>query len=233
MTASDTTPATPRVYTPHPAKFSDSIMEKIGAVLEDELDYGATILDPFAGVGGVHDFSDRWMTVAVEIEPEWAAQSAERGTTWCGDFFEFEWETSFDAVVTSCTYGNRMADNHQPSPDDTSTRITYRHKLGRQLTANNSGGMQWGGKYRRFHETAWARVHGLLVPGGLFVLNVSDHIRDHEKVPVTAWHRATCKKAGFEVVEDHVVATRRMGFGANGAARVDGEHVIVMRKGDA
>lgn len=118
--------------TPHPAKFSAPILEVIDSILVD-LDFPdtGTILDPFAGVGGIHTLGDgAWNTFGVEIEPEWAAQSARLGPTWCGDFFKlpikpyydaqieamwtagYNWPGTWDAVITSPTYANRMADNH-------------------------------------------------------------------------------------------------------------------------
>lgn len=116
--------------TPHPAKFSQSILDLIEEILTD-LRFKGTILDPFAGVGGIHSLaSPEVSTFAVELEPEWAEQSARLGPTWCGDFFAFDawaqnsacmrgewpgketWPPFFDAVITSPTYANRMADNH-------------------------------------------------------------------------------------------------------------------------
>ena len=51
-------------------------------------------------------------------------------------------DATFDMVVTSPTYGNRMADHHNAK--DGRRRITYTHNLGRTLTPGNSGAMQWG-----------------------------------------------------------------------------------------
>lgn len=219
---------------PHPAKFSAPIMDVIADILANHLPHGSTILDPFGGVGGIHDLSENYDTFAVEIEKEWADQAKERGATWCGDFLEFTpdayWPRVFDAIVTSPAYGNRMADNHTPGPNDTSSRITYRHKLGRPLTTGNAGGYQWGDKYRMFHRAAWRKAVDLLAPDGLFVLNVSDHIRGGEVVPVSDWHRDRLIALGLTVIEDHRVETQRMGFGKNREARVDHERVIVLRK---
>ncbi len=221
----------------HPAKFSPAIVEVLRERVH--LPYGATVLDPFGGVGGIHRINGDWLTYAVELEREWADESLFYGPTHCGDFLEFGtitdpiptgWPHAYDAVVTSCTYGNRMADSHTPGPGDTSKRITYRHKLERPLTDNNSGGMQWGPNYRGFHILAWKKVHRLLVPGGLFVLNVSDHVRQHKIVRVSDWHRETCERVGFEVVDHHEVPTRRMKFGANAELRIEHENVYVMRR---
>ncbi len=74
-------------------------------------------------------------------------------------------------------------------------------------------------------------MYELLVDGGLFVLNVSDHIRGGVKQPVVAWHEGVCRKLGFVVTDNYKVGTRRMKMGENREARVDGERVLVMRKG--
>lgn len=243
----EATTATPTA-TPHPAKFSPAVFDAICDVLvEVRLAPGATVLDPFAGVGGVHDLRPDFATFAVEIEPEWATQAAGRGPTWCGDFLTLKpavaglsgpdpvlWPRLFDAVVTSPAYGNRMADCHQPSPADTSKRMTYRHQLGRPLTDGNTGGMQWGDEYRAFHRFAWRKVRGLLAPGGLFVLNVKDHVRGGKVQEVAAWHRDVIEQLGFEVAAERRVEVNGMGFGQHqngeGKAKVDHEMVWAFRR---
>lgn len=105
----------------HPAKFSAPVL---GAIL-DLLDTHAApddpkgppklrALDPFAGPGGVHELMEEraWlMTEGVELEPEWAAAHPR---TRQGDALALPFETaSFDALITSPCYGNRMADKHE------------------------------------------------------------------------------------------------------------------------
>jgi tRNA G10 N-methylase Trm11 len=79
-------------------------------------------------------------------------------------------DASIDAIVTSPTYGNRLADHHRAS--DPLLRRSYTHDLGRPLHSENSGAMQWGDAYRAFHRRAWAEAVRVLKPGGRFVLNV-------------------------------------------------------------
>jgi hypothetical protein len=67
-----------------------------------------------------------------------------------------QWTNRFHMVVTSPTYGNRMADHHDAKDD--SKRMTYKHMLGRDLHPDNSGQMHFGPKYKEFHEKAWAEV---------------------------------------------------------------------------
>lgn len=229
---------------PHPAKFSAEILNVIADGLMDwGLAPGSQILDPFGGVGYIHELRHpnrgklSYDTHAIELELEWAIQSSRRGPTWCGDFFEFAdtrllkrlwWPVKFDAVITSPTYGNRMADNHNAK--DKSKRITYKHKLGRDLTEGNSGQMQWGRQYKSFHRRAWSRLPKLLVPDCLVVLNVKNHVRLFEEVDVVGWHQETMEENGFEMVHDIEVEVRGMGFGQNRNARAECEHVMVFRR---
>lgn len=112
-------------------------------------------------------------------------------------------------------------------------RMTYKHQLGRDLSPNNSAGMQWGRAYRIFHARAWARCHELLSDDGYMILNVSDHIRKKVVVEVAEWHRETLSAIGFQLVRDFHVSTPRMRFGKGAhddGARVEYEHVMVFRK---
>jgi DNA modification methylase len=159
-----------------------------------------------------------------------------------------------DATATSCTYGNRMADHHEakdPCKHCTGTghvigdpltsckkckgkglsrRNTYRHRLGRPLTNNNTGGMQWGKKYRTFHEDVWALCFDVLNPGGRMVLNVSNHIRKHREIDVSGWHLETLERIGFVPIKVVQVGTSRNKNGANRDARVDHEIVATLIK---
>lgn len=90
---------------PHPARFSDPILDHISP----RVPAGVRLLDPFAGVGRIHEIehADTW---GVELEPEWACAHPR---TIVADAtrlpFPDDW---FDYIATSCTYGNRMADHH-------------------------------------------------------------------------------------------------------------------------
>ena len=206
----------------HPAKYSDVLLPVFIKALEGH----GKILDPFAGTGKLRMI--RPDAFLLEIEPEWAAIS---GAT-VGDALAMPWEDgTFDAVCTSPTYGNRMADHFTDHQKDKNyTRNTYRHALGRPLTKNNSGGMQWGDKYREFHEKAWIEVWRVLQPGGKFILNVSDHIRKGIVQEVTKWHKETAEKIGFVFVENIEVKTQRQRQGRNGEKRVNCENVMIFSK---
>lgn len=79
------------------------------------LEPGWHVLDPFAGVGRIHELRDLvedLTTLGIEIEPEWAALHP---STWVGNSLELplSWTDRWDAVVTSVTYGNRFSDHHK------------------------------------------------------------------------------------------------------------------------
>lgn len=215
----------------HPAKYSGSIVELIGEELIPKyvltLANRPIVVDPFAGVGGIFAMTDRHeaiVAIGYEIQPRWAAN---HDSIVCMNWLNAR-PLEIDAVITSPVYGNRMSDHHNAKDD--SRRLTYTHVYGEPLEEGNAGTLQWGDDYRTFHALAWDRVWSCLKSGGVFILNVSDHVRKGEVQPVTAWHKKTLLSMGFMLEEEHEVKTPRMGFGQNGRKRVDGEAVLVFRK---
>jgi SAM-dependent methyltransferase len=215
---------------PHPAKFTPSILEALQhAVTLETQARGRPLLalDPFAGTGLVHTL-EGVTTWGVEIEPEWAVHHPR---TIVGDATRLPFPAdTFDLLVTSPTYGNRMADLYDGR--DGTRRYTYRLSLGRRPHHRNTAAMQWGTGYWHTHWAAWVECRRVLKPGGLIVLNVSDSIRGKELIHVVAWHRARWQELGATLEDDLVVHTPRMRHGANHKARVDGEHLLTLRMPD-
>lgn len=115
------------------------------------------------------------------------------------------------------------------SGHDRSRRHTYRIALGEPLQPNNAGAMQWGDAYRALHEAAvdeWPRV---LAPGGLVLVNMSNHVRGGEEQMVVEWWIGMLAAHGFGLVGVEAVRTPRMRHGQNHAARVDSERLIIAR----
>ncbi len=220
--------------TVHPARFSDSILAEVDRLLDRYLPKGGLILDPFAGTGRVHELAslDRH-TTGVEIEPEWAGLHPR---TIVGNALELPFgAASFDAVVTSPCYGNRMADHHRAR--DGSIRHTYTHIIqrisgdpDRQLNPDNAGLLQWGDRYRDFHSKAWGEVRRVLRDQGLVFLNVSNHIRKFVEVPVVAWHLSEFDRLGFDLLDQVSVFTQRQRHGSNRDARAATETIAVLAK---
>lgn len=178
-----------RTNVKHPAKFSKAIMDLLCFLIREEADrskFSLNVLDPFAGVGSIHEISKidpRIKTMGVEIEAEWAMMgpacnycegSGQNVNAFDGDecpacggtgtktivgnalHLPDTWTNSYHVVATSPTYGNRMADHHDAK--DGSKRMTYTHVLGHELHPDNSGKLHFGPAYKEFHEKAWAEV---------------------------------------------------------------------------
>lgn len=228
---------------PHPAKFSETILDTLRDIAPT---LPGPILDPFAGTGRIHDIG-RDDTIGVELEPEWAAHHPR---TLIGNATALPFpDASIGSIATSPAYGNRFADNYAGKacptcrsavdvmcstcrgtgrdPDD--VRATYRIKLGRPLSVGSGASLQWGRKYRELHVKAWIEARRVIRPGGVFVLNCSDHIRGGTVQPVTAWHVDTLVELGFNIDDWHDIKTHRNRRGANSDLRVDTEDVVVLR----
>lgn len=207
----------------HPAKYTDALLVTMAKMLKGS----KRILDPFGGTGKVF-LLNNWLPDAqidaVEIEPEWAAKHPR---TTLGNALYLPWkDNTFDAICTSPAYGNRMADGLLI---DKYQRNTYANELGRELHPDSGARLQWGDAYRNFHMRAWAEAQRVLELGGVFVLNIKDHIRNGELQEVTDWHRRALYCLGFCLVEHAKIETPGNGFGAWRTARVPYESVILFR----
>jgi hypothetical protein len=216
-------------------------------------------LDPFAGTGRVHElrrptddpegtqgslfgddtshFADGAVreTVGIEIQPQWAAVHPR---THVGNALALpkEWTGRFDGIITSQTYGNRLADSHNAR--DASSRHSYTHDLQTmmgdpllRLEPDNSGTLYyWQPEYATFHRRAWAECHRVTRADATLYLNVSNFIHDHRVQSVVGLHITLLTQTGWIYETREEVATPRMRFGANSEARVDHEVIIVARR---
>lgn len=247
----------PTLDVDHPAKFSQAVLDALDLIVPT----GARVLDPFGGVGYIHRLEDR-ETVSLDLEPEWA-MAWPGATSIQGNALTLPFpDGSFWWVVTSCTYGNRMADHHdaqerckacrgtgdevieldgesvtfgdRPCPKCDGQghraykRLTYRHQIGHELHAENTGRRQWGETYQSLHVESWAEVWRVLAPGGRFVLNVKNHWRDWTLQRVFEWHLTHLLQNGFALESLDVIETPGMGFGENRDAREPFEFLAVL-----
>jgi SAM-dependent methyltransferase len=209
----------------HPARYSAQLLDVFREVLAGY----RWVLDPFAGTGLIHELQDHGFdTIGIELEPEWAQMHS---STEIGDALSLHFDDEdFDAICTSPTYGNRMADAHDAR--DAATRRSYTHDLGRKLSPGNSGRLQWGEKYRAFHEEAWDEATRVLRPRGRFVLNIKDHIRNGKRQLVSGWHVTTLCSFGLTLLFHVEVEASSMKAGSNGELRCP-EYVYVFEKDTA
>lgn len=216
---------------PHPAKFNRDILDRIVHAIQwhTVTPEDALVFDPFGGTGKVFEILDifpNYHITALEIEPRWASWDP-RITL--GDALNNGFpDEHFDLVVTSPTFGNRMADHHNAK--DGSKRNTYRHQYGEDLQPNNSGTLQWGDKYRDFHNAAWKETVRTMVPGGFFILDIKDHIRKGKVQRVSDWHVHALISAGISYVDTLRVNVKGNRQGQNGDVRVDHSDIIVFEK---
>jgi DNA modification methylase len=211
----------------HPAKYSDALLPYFA----QHLSPGDRILDPFAGVGGIFRLQTLVPDLeiaALEIEPEWAAFNPSIVVGDALNLCALFPANYYNVVITSPAYGNRNADEYDGR--DGSERSTYRAMLGRPLSAGSSGSLQWGPKYRAFHEEVWEQIYNILPYSGLFILNSKDHIRDWTVQRVTDWHIATLESLGFNLEIEDRVETPGNRYGANSYLRLDFEYVLAFRK---
>jgi DNA modification methylase len=208
----------------HPAKFTPALLPIIDRWLPRE----GLVLDPFAGTGRIHRLATgRRRTIGVELEPEWANYHRD---TIVGNALALPFPyATFDAVATSPCYANRIADTWAASHKY--EHRTYAGDLGRKLHPDNAGQLQWGPKYRTFHQRAWAEARRVLKPGVPFIVNVKDHVRAGQIVPVSGWHIATLTSLGFTLIHEERVETPGLRYRANAEASVDHELVLVFEAG--
>lgn len=215
------------VKRPHPAKFSNELLPYLAKYA-----YGF-VLDPMGGTGKaglMKKLNPDILHVTInEIEKEWAdqAQSNSVDRVIIGDAKNLK--GAYDCIVTSPPYGNRMADNFKAGKPD-SMRRRYAGDLGRNPSEGSVACKHFGKGY----EDMMIQIYDSLlrnVKFDLFILNVSDFIRQFKRVDVCGFYVSYFESRGFHLLSREEVKTRRQkGVGANTHLRVESESVMVFSK---
>lgn len=230
----------------NPASYTDASLQLMGSILNKSqllktTGIGLSIIDPMAGSGKVvelrnyitHKDSAERLRFRLNDLERWkkhpGAENKNPNVRWT---FESAYaltaeDGTFDVLITSPTYGNRMADHH--TAKDGSDRQTYTHRLGKQLHPQNTGKVHFGLSYRLAHERIYRECARVLHPSGIAFFVVADFIRRGERVRVTDATLSLLKTAGFHVVKTYDLPMNHFRRGANYTARVGYETVIQCR----
>lgn len=211
----------------HPAVFSDQFIK----IFHHELKDCHCVLDPFAGTGKlslIKNMGFNGLVICNDLEPEYKDIIKYPVDEWIHEDAATITIKNIDAIATSPTYGNRMADSHNAQDD--SKRITYTHQLGRKLDSENTGAMQWGERYKQKHIDCYKNFYKLLPAGGKLIINISDHIRKGSIVNVSEWTKSLILSIGFKLTNTYEIPVKRMRFGQNANLRVEFEYIFVFTK---
>jgi hypothetical protein len=207
---------------PHPATFPRAVVDLFREVLSGY----DVVLDPFAGIGTIHQLRPEHETVGIELEAEWAAASEHTIVGDARDVRELLSGRTVDAVATSPAYGNRLADRFYNAADPEARR-SYALDLGRPLSEGSGAALPFGPEYEDLHREVWSAVVGQLAPCGLFVLNCKDFQRGGNVVPVTGWHIGVLAGLGLVAVDLRTLPVA--GLAMTTAEKLS-EVVVVFRK---
>lgn len=228
----------------HPAQFSDGLLEPLGdALLSAGFPVDGKLLDPFAGLGWklqwIAERANTNYVVGYEIEPgyfhvgrtaPWVQMVDSRRMPAADNFF--------DGAVTSSAYPNGISDDFHSSPEDTSTRHTYVHRLRLHLGADyelhpgNAGKMNPRRSpkaleaFYDIHRAVWAETFRVLKPGAPFVVNTKDPL----KIPFRMHTEEQLVEAGFELVDSTSVKCHGLNEGSNSELKMTVEDITIARK---
>lgn len=171
--------------------------------------------------------------IGVVIDPEgcadapWLCPSCSRVDCSCGGFEEVI--RRHNASCSNCR--KRLCPRCGGAA--VSKRYTYKHSLRRDPSEGSAAVLNWteqGGMYRGLHRAAWKEAHRVLMPKGLILVNMKNHLRNHVEQKVTEWHVECLTDEGFDVETVIDIPAPGIRHGANRVERVDHERLIVGRR---
>jgi SAM-dependent methyltransferase len=213
----------------HPAKYSNEFIP----IFAEKLQGYEIVLDIMAGtgkIGKIKEFKWQGRLFCNEIEPEFTKIMVYPIDAWFfNDAAQLPFRTgSIDAICTSPTYANRLADNWHRH--ENSKRFSYTFGLGHDLHPENTGHMQWSELYRLKHYSIYKECYRTLRINGRLIITISDHIRKGIIIPVAMWHKTTLLELNFSLEEDLLIPTRRLRCGENYKVRVEHEHILIFKR---
>lgn len=210
--------------TPHPAKYSDSLLPVIAKYC-----YG-DIIDVMGGTGKaglLKQYNPQIKSVTInELEREWAEQAVGNGADKAivGDAKEVK--GTWDCIVTSPPYGNRMADNFKAGKPD-SMRRRYAGDLGRTPSEGSTCCLHFGRGYEELMKEIVV-AFTINIEHKRIVWNTSNFIRQFKEVDVLSFYKELFIDLGYILVAHEQVETKRQkGVGANTHLRVKYEDITV------
>lgn len=226
----------------HPCRYTTAVLDEIAGLLNGEAFAQGlnrlAVIDPFAGTGERvyrHKTFTEHVWCGLELEESFIA------APWVmpGNALNIPFGArSFHAYATSFVFPNRMTDTFVTAEGSPHTYMTYRHAAAAnhqqrtyQLHQANAGGMRWGDAYRAFHSRAIAEGIRVLGQGGLFVVEMKDHLVKGECVHVTDWfcEEFRRQRCGICGTIDVPVTGNRKGSAGSRDQRVDHSTIIVAR----
>ena len=131
----------------------------------------------------------------------------------------------FDAVCTSPTYGNRMADHHNAERRQATPHLPA-HVRAQACTPTTAARCNGATPTARSTSRPGRRRGGCST-GRRVRAQIKDHIRGGVVQPVTEWHVMTLCGLGFVEREHKRINTPSMRYGRNADKRVEYESVIL------
>ncbi len=210
---------------PHPAKFSDVILDHIATIIPANTEW---IYDPMAGIGKITELGNAYKYHCNEIELEWSSQIQADIVTACDAKNVMFIPGS--VVITSPPYGNRMADCFI-TDNKRSMMGRYAGDLGRRLSKGNAGALNFGNSYTLMMTEIYQSIFNRMSKGESFILNVSNFIKNGVEQNVIGFYLTLFVINGYTLDSCQPINTPRdKRHGANSHVRVDHEVVMKWRK---
>ena len=225
-----------RIAEGRPPRHFQKYLPKTIEAIEERIGHSKMILDPMAGTlqrlsileepnRGYH------LVHGVEYEQAWV-DGYKHPRLIQGDARNLPFNNgTFDVIIVSPSYGNRDSDKTGDWWDN-ADRKTYAAGLGKNPTKGSLCVPFEFPEYKIGHTLAWCEAVRVLKVGGLFVINLKNHIKKGQIIRVSQWHREVLRdKIGLKEVDDTSIPTRGRLSGENYDVRAENvEKIYIFTK---